>query len=267
MRIRRLLLALSAFAFVSLASAPVAAQTPSDGIWSGPTARTLPQGRMERGIFQPLRWGATDRIELSAYPIAEFVIPNARAKIRWHDEAGSTFSTIHSLAYPTPLLNLLAREGTGGILPATSDIPPMLSIRNGVAMTHALGGGHLATTDFLVATTPRFRAADFPTIDMPIVYPRTAGYHTAATFRMGVDVTGPIAGDFSYRAGLDGFVLPGMAGRAIVEQTGRVAWSPGPNLRAMIGYLFAAGEYPFGLQWNIYPILDLQFAWQLGGGG
>lgn len=243
---------------------PANAQSRIDGAWSGQTANTLPRGRVERGLFLPLRWGITDRVEVSAYPLAGILAPNGRAKIEWRRDGPATISTVHALAYPTPLLETIARDGTGGILPANSEVPPMLTVRNGVLMTNDLGEGHETTTSFYVTTTPRFAAADVPTIDLAVAYPRTASYHTFATFRGQVDLRGPIAGEFGYRAGLDLFVLPGLDGKATLEQTGRLAWAPGPRFRMMVGYLFSYGDYPFGTQWNVYPLFDLQFAWQIG---
>lgn len=251
-------LAIILFGLLALFPDGAQAQT-TDEHWTGGSAHTLPAGRFERGIFLPLRWGITDNVEVSAFPLAEFAIPNLKAKIRWTDRPDATVSTTLALAYPTPLLNLLARSGTGGVLPALSKAPPMLSIHAGVLMTRPLGKGHALTTSMTLTTTPRFNQnGDFPTIDLPVVYPRTASYHAVATGRGAMDLRGPVSDHFGYRATLDAFFLPGAGA---FEQSGRLAWTPGSKFRLMAGYLLTWGHYPFGRQWNAFPVFDAQFAW------
>ena len=65
--------------------------------WSAGTARVLPDGRAEVGVFAPLRYGIRDRIELSAYPVWFAVAPNADVKIAWGAPRGIAVASQHGL--------------------------------------------------------------------------------------------------------------------------------------------------------------------------
>ena len=97
-----------ALAFFNTTTAPVT-DLSVDGATGG-TARTLPAGRMDVGVWQPLRYGLTDTLELSSHVLLATRMPNLRARHRWAQAHGWDVATLHELAYPTPLLRDLRRE-------------------------------------------------------------------------------------------------------------------------------------------------------------
>src|SRR5690606_3187853 len=122
-----------ALAGAFLLSAAASAQ-PTD--WATKSARTVEKGRLELGAFSASTWGLHERVEVAAHPVGIFLFPSARAKVNWalggalRYEAGEHtleplwwISTQHRLFVPTPFLHLIAREGSGGLLPANSDVP------------------------------------------------------------------------------------------------------------------------------------------------
>jgi len=84
--------------------------------WSSGTAYLLPPGRCEIGLFQPIRYGISETKEISFHPLFMFVIPNAKLKLARKDIGIFHLASEHSLSYPTILLNLISRKGTGGII-------------------------------------------------------------------------------------------------------------------------------------------------------
>ena len=79
------------------------------------TAKNLPAGRIEMGVFEPLRLGVSDTLEIDLQPAIAFLMPNLTVRLAWTP----SITTEHTVAYPTPLLMVLSREGTGGVLPKT----------------------------------------------------------------------------------------------------------------------------------------------------
>lgn len=71
--------------FGVFASIPVQAE---NGLFSADTARTLPEGKMELGVFAPLRYGLTPRVELALNPLWFFLAPHLLSSSqRWKASA------------------------------------------------------------------------------------------------------------------------------------------------------------------------------------
>ena len=86
--------------------AALLSQAFSQGAWLPGTAHTLPQGRCEFGLFQPVRWGQAEGREVSFYKLTAFLMPGATVKQRWLQRYDWTISSSHSVYYPTPLLKM-----------------------------------------------------------------------------------------------------------------------------------------------------------------
>src|SRR5690606_35883141 len=115
------------------------------------------QGRLELGVFSAATYGVHPRVEIAAHPVGMFLLPSARAKINWakggmllntgdsHIRATVWWlSTQHRLFTPTPFLHLIAREGSGGLLPANTDVPFAVGLETEALLTRAWGA-HLLT--------------------------------------------------------------------------------------------------------------------------
>jgi hypothetical protein len=247
-----------------LAASPARADLPS-----GDTALPLPRGRLEVGVFSPARWGATERLTLSLHPALFLVAPHADLQISWGTFAGARVASVHGLLYPTPLMRLLARGGTGGVVPADVTYPHLLSSGQHLLATWALSdhlataraGGRLATnlTSF---DGPRF----WSQVEWHFAWPRMAAWFTGWSLDAGLAAEGPIRGPFRYRVELDGFLLPGLrGGDRAMEGLLAAEWRPSSRFRLAAGARFSWVELPQGTRflWPPFPVLDAAWAWDL----
>ena len=242
---------------------PVAAQSqsPKNVPWSGQRAETIPRGRYEVGVFSPLRYGLSERVELRTHPLAMFVLPNLAAKIQWDSLGPWRLSTHHGFHIPTLMLRLLAREGTGGVLPDPSIIPFILGLENGfVATAQIPNAPHWVTITSGVSIAPRFAEADFPTIDLAVIYPRTMAYHTIASTYGSIALEGALGGPFHYHVIGKGFFATGLGGAFALEQTIRLVWRPSRTFQLTAGVLSSISSLPFGTDARWLPLLDAHFA-------
>lgn len=226
--------------------------------FSASTAYTVEQGRWELGLFGPLRYGLTDRVELSTHPLWFFLAPNLRAKVVAFEEGTTQVSWVAGLTYATPLLRFLAREGAGGILPPDRSIPHILSIYNEVMASRPLGD-HILTTALGVQVAPRFGQSELISIDVPVVYPRTAAFFTHVTAIGRVGLQGPILGNLEYRLDGRAFIFPGADGAFAIEQGGRLHWQSSPRWMLQAGYLASYGGFAFGTSARVLPVVEI--AW------
>ncbi len=223
------------------------------------TAFVMDEGRWEVGLFGPLRYGLTDRVELSAHPLWFFVAPNLRAKVGWTNEGDTRVATVHSVTYPTPLLRLLAMEGAGGVLPPDRSVPHIFSIRNEVVISQAFEE-HILTGSAGLQVAPRVGESQLISIDLPVVYPRTAAYFTQVTALGGVSMQGPITDSLGYQTGARVFVYPGAEGSFAAEYDARLRWRSSGSWMVQAGVLGSLAGYPFGLGANLLPVGDIMWA-------
>jgi hypothetical protein len=91
-------------ALAGLASLTATAELP---LSARGAADTGPAGRVSFGLWNPLHWAVTDRIELHAHPLIFFVAPHLEAQVR-HLEVGRwLLSGQYALALPSPAMRLL----------------------------------------------------------------------------------------------------------------------------------------------------------------
>lgn len=128
------------------------------------------------GIFDPWRISINNKHELSTQPLLFFIIPNAKLKYQWCDKNNATLFSKHSFTIPTLLLKTLAREGTGGILPVDSKIPFIFTTKHQFFVQKSFSEIHQLTIGLGGEIGFHGKNSDFPTIDYPIVFPRTHVY-------------------------------------------------------------------------------------------
>ncbi len=251
---------------VVLWAACISAVWAENAKWSSGAAYTLPQGRWEMGLFQPLRYGQTDRLEWSTHPIMNLVIPNLSVKIAHGDWSGWQLATRHQLQYPTPLLRLVSREGTGGLIAPDLDIPAILFLRSELLLTRTLGPSLQLTAKGGAALVAKTGALDErATIDLPIIFPRMAAYRQGYQVNLGLDLLGQLLGRWGYGADIDLFLTPGLDQSFAFEHKGLALWRKSDRFELLLGYKLTFGGYPFGDQWHLLPLLDLQWARQRKG--
>ncbi|MFQ6674881.1 MAG: hypothetical protein ACE5LH_00905 [Fidelibacterota bacterium] len=243
-------------------------------IWSAGTARVLPEGRWETGVFQPVRVGTSGPWEWSVHPIWFFQIPNVRIKVAHPGRLGWQAASRHSVVYPTPLLRRLQKKGLGfralaeidfgGIItadPTVGEIPHMILSRHEIILTHRLGSSGLVTAKGGVALALRSGKLDErTTIDLPIVFPRLGVLYDGFGMNAGVDVVRRLARGLDYLVDSDLLFLPVSSVKAF-EHKGLLIWTRSRKFQVIAGYKLVFGEYPFGTRWHLFPLLDLQWGW------
>ncbi len=223
------------------------------------TAYTLPKGRVESGVFSPLRAGLFDDLELSVHPVWMFLWPNAALKKQWMRRGNTVFATSHTLEVPTPLLRLLSIEGTGGVLPNDNTIPWFLLSEHRAIVTVETSPGQDLTFYAGFAAAAHVGERRMDTIDYPLVYPRLAALYQGVHFRAGIDLDGRLVNDFYYSVDVDVFWMPGSEGTWAVEQSTGILYRPHRRFAVFAGYKYAHSRLPFGGFVTIVPLVDFLF--------
>ncbi len=244
--------------------APSSASAQDDGgaaqVWTGRRADTLPKGRWEVGVFGPLKYAVTDDIELSTHPLAFFVLPNVTAKISWNDDRPWRFATRHGLHYPSIALRILSKEGTGGILPADTEVPDIVGFTNEVlATTNVPLFRRWFTVRLGFTVAARFGGEPLPAMELPILFPRTAAYSSWGTGHAGLALEGEIVGPVYYLIDTTMFVIPGFEGAFAFENTAQISWRPNERIMITGGARAIYAGYPIGERLHVLPVVDLKF--------
>lgn len=229
--------------------------------WTAGTANTSPKRTWEVGIFNPLKVAITDNTEIATFPIDNLLYPNLGIKHRWKKNIHWAFASQHNLSYPSLLLKTISREGSGGILPANSDIPQLLTLNNRFLVSYETSTGLIITPQFGFEVTYGAQQDRFPTIDLPLIYQRTASYHSGYTVNAGIDIDGDINTHWAYSLDLDLYYLPDMDGNTSLEHKALLQYFTGQYLTLMAGYKYVRGEYPFGKNIRLIPLVDLLWRW------
>lgn len=232
--------------------------------WSIGTAFLLPQGQWEVGVFHPLRYGFSGTLEFEVHPLLFFVMPNAGVKWRHHSILNTTISTRHTLLYPTPLLRLMSRKGSGGIISPEFTIPHMFELYNELLTSKSVFHIHTLTLKAGISLAVKSNLLDERTsIDLPLVYNRLAVFYHGYGFRFGVDFEGPIGKDFKYVIDADYFYIPKVNFNNAFETKTLFYWQLSDRSQICLGAKLVYGEYPFGNQWHLLlPLIDFQYSWK-----
>jgi hypothetical protein len=266
--ISRLLVAFLAFGWLT---APSPAQSQSDasahrGPWSSDTAILLPEGRIETGLFAPMRVGLGGDVELQAHPIWTFMAPHLGAKAQWLRQGSWTLATRHTLSYPTPLLGMLSRSGTGGVLPEDTQVPHILNLTQDVLLSWAAGPDQLVTVRSGLRLAAAWGKSTLVTVDLPVIFPRSAAWHDGISGEVGLAWAGQLRGPVHASLAVDLFLMADPVSSYSLEQTATLKWRISPHWALMGGVKYVSGAYPFGEQSHVLPLVDLTYAWRAFGG-
>ena len=231
--------------------------------WSGPSALTLPQGRVELGLLGASRYGLTDSVELGLHPIWFFALPHAEAKLRYFELPGLALAARGRLSYPTIFLGLVSREGSGGLLPATSEPPLALMLEAYAVVTGEIHPGALASfaLGFAVAPHTSFTEAELPLLDFPFLYPRFAALYTPIVPRAQVNLESALFLGFHLDVEFRGYFMPAMpyAGTTLaLEQALSLEYRFGERAAIALGARLGEAEYPVGARVHVLPHADVR---------
>lgn len=228
--------------------------------WSYNSAYIMGKGSFECGIFQPFRYGISSKIEVYGNILEMALIPNIAVKINCNETKGVHLAGQFGLDYNTPMFNVFSRKGTGGILSPQFTYPNMFSLNGTFLATKQIFDTAFVTAGAGIIIGMRDNYLDpLSTIDLPIFYPRLAHLFNKYTLKVGADIIGKITSRFSYGADFQFYIIPIKGNNLFIEHSGTVMYILGKNTRIKGGYKICYGEYPFGKQWNILPIVDFVF--------
>jgi hypothetical protein len=229
--------------------------------WTEGTACNIPKKRWELGLLTLSRYGISNKIEISAHPLAFFILPEAKVKIGWGEYSGFRMATEHGFMYPTLFMRLVATKGTGGLISPEFDIPQMFSIFNRFLVSYSPFGKALLTAHAGIAFAVKFGYLDpQSTIDLPVIYPRLAVFYNQPELDAGVDFRGKFIPRLGWLFSVQNFFVCGTAENYFMENKGVAAYtSKKETLRIEAGYKLCFGRYPAGPQWHLLPVIDLVF--------
>ena len=241
--------------------------------WRSHSANILPQKRFEVGLFQPFRYGYSETLEYSTYPVWFFVMPNLTLK-KSHDKLfGYDVASRWSLFYPSPILSMVARKGIGGLIDPKLPIPPMLGISASMLFTKIISGMGVTFNSGFDFGFSLDELDERVNIELPLLYHRLSVFHNNYGFHFGFDIEKDISQNFSTLIDLDLSVLPGMnvretdsgivklIGEYSFEHKALLIYEKSETFRILTGYKFVYGEYPFGVESRILPFLLFIDSW------
>jgi len=229
--------------------------------WDAHSAYLLPQKRWEMGLFQPFRYGYSESIEYSVHPLWFFIMPNFSLKKSRDDIAGFTSASQYKIVYPTPFLNMIAKEGIMGIIAPDFQMPPMLGLSASWLMSKNMSGVDLTLNGGLDLGFSFGDLDTRSTIDLPLVYHRLGVYYNNWGFHTGLDVQKKISEKIGALADIDLILLPGLNGNYSLEHKLLISWNKSEHFRVLTGYKFVMGEYPYGSDMRLLPYIPMAETW------
>ena len=201
-------------------------------------------------------------MELSTHPILFLIKPNIQVK-KFHGELkGIGLASHYSFDYPTQLLKLIQREGKFGILskdPDIGEIPTLIILKGAWLVTKKLMVFSL-TGKLGMAICPDCELDKRHLVDLPLAYPRMAIYHYGIAANSGIDLEYIHTEKISIKTDLDFLLLPEEDIFFEHKLLFNCQFSTKYILSA--GYKLTQGNYPYGKQWDIFPLIDLNWKWK-----
>jgi len=244
-------------------------------IWNSHSAHVLPVKRWEMGMFQPLRYGYSENMEYSTHPLWYFIMPNIAFK-----QAQGTFGNFAiarklGLFYPTPILNMVAKEGVGGLIDPTITMPPMLGISATMLFTRLNSKKNMELTfniglDYGASLGEVDQRSN---IDLPLIYHRLGIFYNTWGLHTGMDIERYLTKKIHVLIDFDLRLLPGIVdaqtdpdfdkllGEYSLENKLLLIWNKSERFRILTGYKFVNGKYPYGTDMRILPYIPKMEQW------
>jgi len=223
--------------------------------WSDNSARTVTKSHKEIGVFSPFTMGLTESLEFSVHPFWFFMAPHIHLKKHWTDVKSFQISSLHNLSYETPLLKMLSKSGTGGVLPPTREIPHFVKINNALLIGKTYKEQYL-TLQIGVDFSYGFGNSTMPDIEYYLVYPRTYALNNLYTPYVAFDITGNLYKTIDYNYHTDNFFLTSKNPGFITEQAFQLIWRKSEKFNLKIGIIYTVGDFPYGKGEKILPTID-----------
>ena len=224
-------------------------------------ARTLDKGDWSIGVFAPLRYGLTDKIELSVvHPGYVITAPHLRVTIEHNQWGDWSVATRHQVGYPTPILRQLSRAGIGGILPPDSIVPHTVVSKNDLYVGSCVGKGEL-TLSVGASLALEIGESDYSTIDYAYAFRQTNLYQNNISLQLGLGWEQFLTEKLGLRTWSKGFYYPTADEQWVVESRDDIIVQVSERSQALLGVNLSVAQYPWGNQWHAFPALDWVWIW------
>ena len=231
----------------------------SNGFTSSESAHLLEKGDRKIGLFQPLRWGYSENIELSTHPISMFTMPNISVKIR-HKKYG--IASRHRFIYPTPLMRIFQKKGKFGLITPEADVgevPHIIAFQNEIFKSFTFNNTLLTYKAGLTFAIVSDKLDERLSVDLPLIYPAMGEFFNGYKFNLGADARHHISGQFSVLLDGDVVIIPTedifWESKLLGEYEIHNSW------KILVGTKFTYGDYPFGKQARLLPLFDITYRW------
>jgi hypothetical protein len=252
----------AALLLLASAGATLAAPKPARfAAWPDDTALSLAPRRLVLGAVSDSAWATSPQLELRLHPLLFWVLPHVEAKWRSVDAGRWQLSSSHRISYPTPFLALVSREGSGGLLPPTTDVPHALLLSSDAVGSFEWNAAQWVTLR-AGAAVALVGPGDDTLLDFPILYQRFAALYAPLVPRASLTASGTLAGRAAYALQFQHFWLPldHLPLYWANEYSAEAFIQIGENHRLGAGGRLSVARLPVGERTHFLPHLDYQLA-------
>ena len=247
-----------ATALVALSTACTARAEPGRALpkklrlWSGSNALTVPRGRWELGLLGGVHHGLTDSIELSLHPVLLVALPHLEAKFMAAKSPRHVFAVRTRVSYPTTFLDIVSKEGSLGLLPATSKPPMAIQLEADALVSSEWFEDQLVSIWLggAVAVHEAFTPMELPLLDFPFLYQRFAPLYGPGVPRVGFAFQGAVVGGLHYATELVSYLMPGLEdidNASAIEHGIELEYRFGEHFASSLGLRTSHATYPYGI--------------------
>jgi hypothetical protein len=187
------------------------------------------------------------------------VLPHAEIKLRWLDAGAWQLASTHRLAYPTPFLALVSREGSGGLLPATTDVPLALISDNDLVGSVEWTEKQWASARLGLSVAVQGGGEEL-LLDFPFLYQRFAALSAPAVPKLALIANGALLPALSYVIEFRHYWLPlnDFPLAHANEYAVQLQLELGGHQRLGLGGRLATARLPIGWRSHFLPLVDYQ---------
>jgi hypothetical protein len=157
---------------------------------------------------------------------------------------------------------MVTKKGVGGFISPEFDIPLMIALKNEIQLKRTLNDSWvLSGTAGLTLSYCSKKLDKRTTIDLPVVFPRLGVFYNGYGINFRLDFAGTLLPRLDLLTDLNVLLLPGMEEGFAFELKNLLTWALSNRMDIQIGYKLIFGEYPFGVQWHLLPLLDILWRW------
>ncbi len=189
-------------------------------LWTLGTADNLDKFHCTAGVFQPVRFGLTNKIEVSTLALSNILVFNLSLKMQWW-ERNILIATKHGIYNPNFGLTMAKKTGYKNWVGDTVFIPKTIILKNELLISRYFKTCQCCPSIFLFTGKigMLFNSVKnnnlFVPIDHTLMYPRTQIYNNHYLWNIGFDLEGPLFDWIDFSVDFDYFRIFGTGTRSI----------------------------------------------------